>query len=536
MLEIRNIVLELEEPLGYLKQKLTKLLQTEDFTYEIKKESLDARRRRGEHHIRFLYQVYVHLDNPQLEKKALRLDNVYSIQPVEAAVQPGTKPLAQGLRPIVVGFGPAGIFAAYLLAKHGYKPLIVERGEAVEERQVRIETFWTGGPLNPESNVQFGEGGAGTFSDGKLTSRSKDPWATLVKQVFIDHGAPEDIQYSHESHIGTDLLRDIIVSIRKQIMAWGGEVYFSTKMERLLMDSSGQVTGIRSSRGDFHGPVFLGIGHSARDSFRTLYQQGIYAEAKAFAVGFRIEHPQDLINTLRFGQYKNHPRLGAASYAVRSSMDKDKKNCYSFCMCPGGFVIQASSEPGRLVTNGMSYHARDGFYANSALLTSVRPGEDFGSGVLDGITYQESIEQKAYILGGSNAYVPVMAVEDFLRVHAGKEISLRNKLQTSMRPGISVQDLTSIYSEAVTQRIALGLEEIDRNMPGFAGSEANLLGVETRSSSPVRWTRDNARREAIDHPGLYPIGEGAGYAGGIISAALDGLRSAERFISEYKPL
>jgi uncharacterized FAD-dependent dehydrogenase len=542
MLEIRDIRLGLDEPLEAIEDKLKALLPGADFSYEIKKESLDARRRQGQ--LTFLYQVYVTLD-PVAEKKEASFINHVNIFPgpeEESNIVPGKEALGAGIRPIVVGFGPAGIFAAYLLAQYGYRPIVLERGQTVEERKISIEQFWEGGPLNTESNVQFGEGGAGSFSDGKLTSRSKDPWTAMVKKIFIKHGAPEDILYSHESHIGTDLLRDVIRSMREQIIAWGGDVHFNTKVEDMAFppDIKGPYPVVRTQKDAWQGPVFLAIGHSARDSFRMLVERGLEAEAKAFAVGFRVEHKQSFVDRARYGKDAGHPRLGPASYKLATRANKEGRNLYSFCMCPGGFVINASSGPESLVTNGMSYHARDGQYANSALLTSIKPGRDYGSGILDGVFYQENIEHRAWLLGGADNYAPAQGVLDYIqavREGAAKARRMHIKAEaTSFRPGVRTEDLSGIYSAAINRAICDGLGDMDRKMHGFISPEAHFIGVETRSSSPIRFLRDRASYMATGHPYLYPIGEGAGYAGGIISAGLDGLHAARTFMENFKPV
>lgn len=542
MLEIRDIRLRLDEPLEAIKDKLKAILPGVDFSYEIKKESLDARRRQGQ--LTFLYQVYVSLD-PKAEKKEasfINHVNIFPGPPKEEAVVLGKEDLGVGIRPIVVGFGPAGIFASYLLAQYGYRPIVLERGQAVEERKISIESFWKGESLKTESNVQFGEGGAGTFSDGKLTSRSKDPWTHMVKKIFIKHGAPSDILYSHESHIGTDLLRDVIRSMREEIIAWGAEVHFNTKMHDIVFppEIKGPYPEVRTDKGAWQGPVFLGIGHSARDTFRMLLKKGVEAEAKSFAVGFRVEHKQSFVDLARYGKDSGHPRLGPASYKLATRNNSEGRNLYSFCMCPGGFVINAASGLESLVTNGMSYHARDGQYANSALLTSVKPGRDYGNGILDGVLYQENIEHRAWLLGGKDNYAPVQTLTDFMQaVHedSGRIRKAGFETQaTSFKPGVRSEDLSGIYSGAINRAICDGLMGMDRKMKGFISPEACFIGAETRSSSPIRFLRDRASYMATRHPYLYPIGEGAGYAGGIISAGLDGLHAARVFMERFKPL
>lgn len=538
MLQIRGIRLTIDEDRDVLRAKVAKLLKRRDFRLEIERESLDARKRGSHHELYFQYTLNVHLDNPAAERRLAAAEGVTYLENRSFSLVPGSERLPQGERPLIAGFGPAGIFAAYLLAREGYRPLVFERGAAVDERRTLVEGFWDGTlPLDPETNVQFGEGGAGTFSDGKLTSRSKDTLAKMVLEIFVNHGAPEEILYSHQPHIGTDLLSDVIVSMREQIKAWGGEVHFRTPVTSIELDRSGHLAEVVTPAGRYRGPLLLAIGHSARDSFRMLVDKGVKAEAKAFAVGFRIEHPQTLIDQLQYGEYAGHPRLGAAPYQVHSPLLPGGRNAYSFCMCPGGQVIGAASEAERLVTNGMSYHARDGELANSAILSSVLPGRDYGPELMDGLHYQEQLESAAWALGGRNMHAPVQHVQDFLQdfdLKAATPARTELRLEPSYRPGWRDAKLAGLLSPALGQTIAEGLLEIDRRLPGFAGPQAIFTGVESRSSSPLRFSRDRESRESENVAGLYPIGEGAGYAGGIVSAALDGLRTAEMLIRRYK--
>lgn len=536
MLRINNIRLSVDEDVQAIRAKLQKLLGTADFRYEIERESLDARRRNGRHELSFFYRVAADLGDPVREKKLAARLKLEFFEPQALTVpQPIGRPQASG-RPLVAGFGPAGLFAAYLLAREGYRPIVFERGDAVEERRRKVEAFWSGeAALDPESNVQFGEGGAGTFSDGKLTSRSKDPKTREVKRILVEHGAPPEILYSFMPHIGTDLLEAVVRSMREAIIRAGGEVRFRTPLLGLEKNADGDLKAILTSAGRFAGPLFLGIGHSARDTFRMLIKAGLRAEAKDFAVGFRIEHSQAWLDRQQYGRFAGHPRLGAAAYQVHSDF-YDGRNAYSFCMCPGGRVIAAASEAGRLVTNGMSYHARDGHLANSAILTGVKAGRDFGRELTDGLVFQEITEAKAFALGGGAYHAPVMRLGDFYAaLGLERGTATETSLQPSYAPGSREADLTKLYSRPILLAIARGLKSIDARMNGFGASNIPLTAAETRSSSPLRFVRDQLSRQAEGFGGIYPIGEGAGYAGGIVSAALDGLNSAARFIEMYRP-
>ena len=527
MIIINQLPLTLDEPLDALRDKIAERLRLrgEEFSYTILKESLDARRRETP---RFIYQVQVEAPLSEKRVRALR-DKTVSWQP-SPTVPPlvfGEKPL-EG-RPIIVGAGPAGLFCAYTLAEQGYAPLLLEQGQAVPERTAQVDRFWQDGALDPSSNVQFGEGGAGTFSDGKLTSRSKNPLGHKVNAIFARHGAPQEITYQARPHIGTDLLKGVIVSMREQIIAMGGEVRFGVSVQRLLTQQ-GSVRGVATSAGEFYSNVvLLAIGHSSRALFRSLHAQGLAMEAKPFAAGFRIEHPQSLINTVQHRQYAGHPRLGAASYQLTWHDDQNDRGCYTFCMCPGGQVVAAASEAGRLVVNGMSYHARDLENANSALLVNVGPA-DFGEGVLDGIRFQERIEEAAYVLGGGGYAAPVQRVEDFLR---GVATSQLGSVRPSVRPGHTLADLSGLYPGTLTSSLRSAIGGMAKRLHGFDLPDAILTGVETRSSSPVRLLRDKATRESVNLRGLYPIGEGAGYAGGIVSSAIDGI-AAEEIIRTFR--
>ena len=532
MIIINQLHLGIDEPQERLREKIAERLRLpkEGFSYTILKESLDARRRDTP---RFSYQVAV--DAPLNEKKVRALkDKNITWQPSERI-----KPIVYGEapldgRPIVVGAGPAGLFAAYILAEHGYKPLLLEQGQAVPIRTEQVERFWQDGTLDLHSNVQFGEGGAGTFSDGKLTSRSKNPLGHKVNEIFAAHGAPEEITYQAKPHIGTDLLGGVIVSMREQMIHEGAEVRFGVTVQSLILEDGldgKHVKGVMTSAGAFYSNVvILALGHSSRDLFRTLHTQGLAMEAKPFAMGFRIEHPQRMIDERQYRDLAGHPRLGAASYQLTWHDDVRDRGVYTFCMCPGGQVVAASSERERLVVNGMSYHARDLENANSALLVNIGP-EDFGSGILDGILFQERIESACYALGGGGYVAPVQTVGDFLK---GEKTTVLGDIRPSVRPGHILSDLSTLYPAVITDSLRAAIGGMGSRLKGFDRADAVLTGAETRSSSPVRLLRDKYHRESLTIHGVYPIGEGAGYAGGIVSSAIDGIACAQEIIQTYR--
>ena len=441
---------------------------------------------------------------------------------------PDSRPLP--MRPVVVGFGPAGLFAALILAQAGQRPIVIERGEPVEKRQKAVEHFWKTGELQPQSNVQFGEGGAGTFSDGKLNTGTKDPHARKVLEELALAGAPEEILYMAKPHVGTDRLPQTVKNIRETICKLGGEVRFASQMTGLLCKEN-QVIGVRIQPAEGNPYVLethhvvLAVGHSARDTFSMLEEMGIPMQPKPFSVGARIEHPQELINRAQYGRFAQHPALGAADYKLAVHLPSGR-GVYTFCMCPGGQVVAAASEEGRLVTNGMSNFARDGENANAALLVGIGP-EDFGSdGPLAGVTFQRKLEEKAFRLGGGGYAAPVQRVEDFLQNRASKRLG---DVKPTYRPGVTPSALDGCLPSELTEAMRQGIVQMERYLHGFAYPDALLTAVESRSSSPVRILRG----ESLESPvvkGLYPCGEGAGYAGGIVSAAVDGIRCAEKIL------
>ena len=430
------------------------------------------------------------------------------------------------LRPVVVGFGPCGMMAALQLAQQGLKPLVIERGPEVRQRTQDTWDLWRNGHLHPEANVQFGEGGAGTFSDGKLYSQVRDPehLGRKVLQEFVKAGAPEEILYINKPHIGTFRLVTMVESIRATILALGGEIRFDTKLAS-VKTAAGQVTGITLASGEEIPTrhLVLAVGHSARDTFCSLRDAGIYMEAKPFSIGFRIEHPQSLIDQARYGADAGHPLLGAADYKLVHH-GKNGRSVYSFCMCPGGTVVAAASEPGGLVTNGMSQYSRNERNANAALVVGIDPERDYPGDLLAGIELQRALEQKAFVLGGSNYHAPVQRLGDFL---AGRPSTALGSVTPSYTPGVTPTDLSTLLPPYATDAIREAIPAFARTIRGFDLPDAVLTGVETRTSSPISIKRDPQSLQSINTAGLFPAGEGAGYAGGILSAGIDGIRVAE---------
>jgi len=445
----------------------------------------------------------------------------------------GDSPLRN--RPVIIGAGPAGLFAAYTLAKHGYAPILMERGADVDTRTADVEAFWKTGKLNTISNVQFGEGGAGTFSDGKVGSGITDLRCRRVLETFVNYGAAEEILFHAKPHIGTDVLKNVVKNMREAIIAEGGEVCFFS-----------QVTGLRQLEGkldalEINGMEWvkadcavLAIGHSARDTFSMLNDIGIAMEQKAFAVGVRMEHLQEDINLSQYGMKQPYPHLGAADYKLTYQTDQGR-SVYSFCMCPGGHVVAAASEEGKLAVNGMSYQARDGRNANSALVVNVRP-EDFpGDDVLAGVAFQRDLEEKAYRAGaqtGMPFYAPVQLLGDFME---GRTSHSFQKVIPSYQPGTVFVDMHDIFPAFITEALKEAMPVFGRKIKGYDSFDAVMTAVESRTSSPVRIVRNKDNLQSISLQGLYPCGEGAGYAGGIMSAAVDGIRVAEQIIRENAP-
>jgi uncharacterized FAD-dependent dehydrogenase len=427
-------------------------------------------------------------------------------------------------RPVVIGTGPCGLFAGLILAQMGFRPIILERGKEVRERTKDTWGLWRKHELNPESNVQFGEGGAGTFSDGKLYSQVKDPkhYSRKVLKEFILAGAPPEIEYVSKPHIGTFRLVGMVEVMRASIIALGGEVRFQSRVSDLSIDN-GQVVGVTLANGDHISTrhVVLAVGHSARDTVEMLHQRGVYMEAKPFSIGFRIEHPQSLIDAARFGKNAGNPLLGAADYKLVHHASNGR-SVYSFCMCPGGTVVAATSEEGRVVTNGMSQYSRNERNANSGIVVGVTP-QDYPDGPLAGIEFQRKWESRAYVLGGSNYNAPAQLVGDFIAQRPSAQLG---EVLPSYTPGVTLGDLSTTLPDYVIEAVREALPAFEKSIKGFAMHDAILTGVETRTSSPVSIKRD-ASFQSLNTKGLYPAGEGAGYAGGIMSAAIDGIEVAE---------
>ncbi|MCK5002725.1 MAG: NAD(P)/FAD-dependent oxidoreductase [Gammaproteobacteria bacterium] len=429
-------------------------------------------------------------------------------------------------RPVIIGTGPCGFMAGLLLAQMGFKPLILERGKEVRQRTRDTWALWRDHKLNPESNVQFGEGGAGTFSDGKLHTQIKDPRFLGIKVLreFVKAGAPEEILHISKPHVGTFRLVSMVEKIREEIIGLGGEFRFDSRVTDIDIDD-GQVRGVVLDGGEHieSDHVILAIGHSARDTFNMLYQRGVYIEAKPFSIGFRIEHPQSIIDQCRYGKFAGHADLGAADYKLVHHC-KNGRSVYTFCMCPGGTVVAATSEEGGVVTNGMSQYSRNERNANSGIVVGITP-EDFpGDNPLAGIELQRELESKAFVLGGSNYDAPGQLVGDFLKAQPSTKLG---SVQPSYTPGVQLTDLSSALPDYAIEAIREALPAFDRKIKGFAMNDAVLTGVETRTSSPVRIKRNRDDCQSLNTQGLYPAGEGAGYAGGILSAAVDGIEVAE---------
>lgn len=456
-------------------------------------------------------------------------------------------------RPVVVGFGPCGMFCALILAQMGYEPIVLERGRCVEQRAKDVESFWKDGVFDPESNVQFGEGGAGTFSDGKLTTQIKDKRITKVIEEMILAGGGEDLRYKQKPHVGTDVLRTVVTNIRKEIIRLGGEVLFETKMTGLELDENGAVVAITAQRRANDDAaedlrieteaLVLALGHSARDTFAVLHEAGLYMEQKPFSIGVRIEHPQTMIDQSQYGAPAKELGLGAAEYKLNWKC-ADGRGVYTFCMCPGGRVIASASAPETVVTNGMSYRSRDLENANSGLLVDVRT-EDFGSDhPLAGMKFQEQWERQAYIAGGKTGRAPAQRVGDFLKRQATDSArGEKNPVKPSFEPGVTWTSMEECLPDFACSSLREALPNLGRKLKGFDSPDAVLTGIETRSSSPVRISRDEAYQAGLGTAdakraarGIFPAGEGAGYAGGITSAAVDGIRIAEQIALNWKPV
>ena len=527
MLRVSNIKISIDEDPSIIEKLVLKKLKIKSsdlVKYYIYKESIDARKGK----ISFVYTVDVQVKN---EDKVLNkhVKDVVKIKELKyEGVESGTEKLDK--RPVIIGSGPAGLFAGLVLAQRGYKPLLLERGLDVDKRSEDIDLFWKERKFKNNSNVQFGEGGAGTFSDGKLTTRIKDIRCRKVLEELVNFGSPEEILYSHKPHVGTDILKGVVRNIRNEIIRLGGEVRFDSKVTDICrVDNGIESITINDNEVIETNIVILAIGHSARDTYEMLHERGVHIIQKPFAIGARIEHPQELINKSQYKDFHNHPRLGAADYRLIEHTSNGR-TAYTFCMCPGGSVIASASNEGQVVTNGMSEHARDKDNANSAFLVNVVPG-DFGSDhPLAGMYFQEKYERLAYELGGQNYNAPVQLVGDFLNDRISTKIG---SVKPSYEPGYTFVDLRECLPQFVTETMKEALSGFDRKIKGFAMDDAVLTGVETRSSAPIRIVRDEETLESTNTRNLYPCGEGAGYAGGIVTAAVDGIKCAEKIIGKY---
>lgn len=529
MLRVSEIKLDLDHSEQELADAICYKLaikSAELLSYTIYKRSYDARRSA----MCLIYIVDVNVANEAIVAKKLRNDRHICPTPDMSYHYVGKAPANLSERPLVVGFGPCGVFAALILAQMGFKPIVLERGKEVRERTQDTWGLWRKNTLNPESNVQYGEGGAGTFSDGKLYSQVRDPryLGRKVIKEFVKAGAPEEIVYVNRPHIGTFRLVGMVEKMRQNIIDLGGEIRFEHKVSDILVDEQ---DGIRQIRGVVladgseirSNHVVMALGHSSRDTFKVLFERGVYIEAKPFSIGFRVEHPQSIIDTARLGKNAGHPLLGAADYRLVHHA-ANGRSVYSFCMCPGGTVVAAASEPEHLVTNGMSQYSRNERNANAAIVVGITPADFPSAHPLAGIELQRQLESKAFILGGSDYCAPAQLIGDFLANKPSKELG---SVIPSYKPGVKLGNLADALPNYAIEAIREAIPEFNKKIRGFSMKDAIFTGVETRTSSPVRIKRDDTSFESINTRGLYPAGEGAGYAGGILSAGIDGIEVAE---------
>jgi uncharacterized protein len=527
LIRITELPLPIDSDTLALRKAIVRRLKITDadlLDFTVFKRSHDARKKSSA--IMFVYIVDLEARN---EAAILaRFADDHNVRPApDTSYHPvGAAPASSSERPLVVGFGPCGLFAALILAQMGFKPIVLERGRSVRRRTADTWGLWRKKILTPESNVQFGEGGAGLFSDGKLYSQIKDPkfYGRKVMQEFVRAGAPEEILYVSKPHIGTFRLTGVVAAMREEIISLGGEVRFEHRLADLLIED-GRLEGVvLASGGTIRSRhVVLAPGHSSRDTFRMLHRRGVFMEAKPFSVGFRIEHPQSMIDRARLGKYAGHPVLGAADYKLVHHASNGR-SVYSFCMCPGGTVVAATSEPERVVTNGMSQYSRNERNANAGIVVGIDPEPDYPGSPLAGVELQERLESHAYELGGGDYCAPGQLVGDFIR---GIPSTQLGRIEPSYEPGVRLGDLATSLPNYAIEAIREALPAFGRQIRGFDRDDAVLTGIETRTSSPIRITRHPDNYQSLNVRGLYPAGEGAGYAGGILSAGVDGIKVAE---------
>ena len=525
MIRIRQIKVNIElDNIDELKRQISKKLRinmSDILSVKIEKKSIDAR---DKNNIYFVYEVDVLVNGENIILRKVKSNDVF-ISPKEVFQFNITGENKMKLRPVIVGSGPAGLFCAYMLAMYGYKPLIIERGEIVDERIKTVEKFWKTGILNNNSNVQFGEGGAGTFSDGKLNTLVKDKNFCMKKvfEIFVEHGANENILYESKPHIGTDVLRGVVASIRNKIIDMGGEFRFNTCLTDInIKDNKLESIIVNNNEEILCDNLILAIGHSARDTFYMLEKNNIYMESKPFAVGIRVMHPQDMINKSQYGKFASY--LKPASYKLTYTTENNR-GVYSFCMCPGGYVVNASSEQGLIAINGMSNNARDTLNANSAIVVTVSLS-DYGNSVLDGIEFQRSLERKAYEIG--NGKIPVQLLGDY---YENKKSSSFKDVEPIFKGNYEFANINEIFPEYINESIKEAFNYFGKKIKGFDRVDAIIAGVESRTSSPIRIKRDENFMSNVK--GIYPCGEGAGYAGGITTSAMDGIKVAQAIANLY---
>lgn len=530
-LKVNNVRISLLKEISLEKALCKKLGISKENLLSLKvlRKAVDARKKSD---VCLNYHILADIEIPTRLNKRILADRDVSKYVCEKPKEPILGNIPMLAPPIVIGAGPAGLLAALQLAEYGYKPILLERGKSISKRVEDVNKFWTKGIFDKTSNVQFGEGGAGTFSDGKLTTRVNDPIMTQILQLFVDAGAPENILWEHKPHVGTDKLRNMVIGLSKRICALGGSIRYETLVSDFIIEND-KICGVVLKNGEkiVTSAVVLACGHSARDTYAMLRRHGIGITAKPFAIGVRIEHPQELIDKAQYGDFAGHHLLGAADYALVYHTPDKLRTAYSFCMCPGGQVVAAASESCGVVVNGMSMFKRDSGIANSALVVNVSP-DDFGNDPLAGVEFQRRYEKLAFLEGGSNYHAPAQNFASFCN---GLTPSLQSLVSGSYRPGLTACNLDKVLPNYVTDTLRLGIKNFGNKLTGYADGGALLTGVETRTSAPLRIDRNRQTYVSLTHDNLYPCGEGAGYAGGIMSAALDGYHVARAIMERFKP-